>query len=59
MAQIAPSLSSAATAGLRTDNTYRYGDVIIGKKPTPSWVWLSLGGMALLGLIVWVIVKRK
>jgi hypothetical protein len=50
--------SSSATSGLRTDGSYRYGDVIVGPpglKSKPVWLWLALGGMALAAVTVWLI----
>ena len=48
--------SSSATSGLRTDNTYRYGDVIIGgPKPQPPWLWLALGGIVLAAVTVFLV----
>ncbi len=50
------STSSSATSGLRSDNSYRYGDVIIGgPKPQPPWIWLALGGIVLAGFAVWAV----
>jgi len=48
--------SSSATAGLRTDSSYRYGDVIIGApKPQPPYVLLALGGLVIAAVIVFLI----
>jgi len=48
--------SSSATSGLRSDNTYRFGDVIIGgPKPQPPWIWLALAGVVLAGFVVWAV----
>jgi len=50
------STSSSATSGLRSDNSYRYGDVIIGgPKPQPPWLWLAVGGILLAGFAVWAV----
>jgi len=51
------STSSSATSGLRSDNTYRYGDVIISPngKPSPPWLWVGLAGLALVGLVVFLV----
>lgn len=50
------SSSSSATSGLRSDNSYRYGDVIIGgPKPQPTWLWMVLGGLVLAGFAVWAV----
>lgn len=50
------STSSSATSGLRSDNSYRYGDVIIGgPKPSPPWLWMALGGIVLAGFAVWAV----
>jgi hypothetical protein len=50
------STSSSATSGLRTDNQYRYGDVIIGgPKPQPPWLWMVFGGLLLAGFAVWAV----
>jgi hypothetical protein len=48
--------SSSATSGIRSDKKFSYGDVIIkGSKGMPPWVWLALGGMALIGITVWLV----
>jgi len=53
--------SSSATSGVRSDNSYRYGDVILGygaSKPQPPWLQLSIAGMLLAGVVVlgaWII----
>jgi hypothetical protein len=48
--------SSSATSGLRTDNTYRYGDVIVGgPKPKPPWLWLAFGGLLLAAVTVFLV----
>lgn len=53
---LAASISSSATSGLRSDNSYRYGDVIIGgPKPNPPWLWMVLGGLVLAGFAVWAV----
>jgi hypothetical protein len=47
--------SSSATSGVRTDSSYRYGDVIIGTgggKPQPPWLQLAIAGMLLAGVVV-------
>ena len=48
--------SSSATSGVRTDDTHRYGDVIIrAPKPNPPWLLLALGGIPLAGFVVWAL----
>jgi hypothetical protein len=48
--------SSSATSGLRSDNSFRYGDVIIGTgKPSPPWLWLAIGGLVLAAFAVWAV----
>jgi hypothetical protein len=50
------SASASQTAGLRTDNQYRYGDVIVGApKPSPPWLWMVLAGVILAGFTVWAV----
>jgi hypothetical protein len=51
---LAISGSSSATSGSRVDQ--RIGDIIAGgAKQTPSWVWLALAGMVLIGATVWIV----
>lgn len=56
---LAASVSSSATAGIRDESSRQYGDFIIGGggKPFPAWLWLAFGGLALLGVVVWFVRK--
>ena len=49
------STSSSATSGVSAGRSG--GDIYYNRsKPTPVWVWLALGGLALVALVIW---KRK
>jgi hypothetical protein len=49
--------SSSATSGIRTDGTFRYGDVIISPagKPSPSWLLVALAGISLAAFSLWAL----
>lgn len=51
--------SSSATSGLRSDNQFNYGDIVVGgPKPNPPWLTLAFGGLILAGLVVWLLRKN-
>ena len=53
--------SASATSGVRPDQSFRYGDVILGGgKPQPPWLQLAVAGMLLAGVVVlaaWMLKK--
>jgi hypothetical protein len=55
---LAASASASSTSGVQDERRISYGDVILGvPKPTPPYLWIALGAIALVGVVVFLVRK--